>query len=206
MPTREEVLASLTSIANQYSNISIAWHIIIVILFITLFVGWKPANGLMILLLSSLFMSVSGFAAIEGNFFNAMVFAFLVILSIYAALRSPNEPIKGDRSWPDIVGLFLIVFGLLYPEFFITGSFLEYAYAAPTGLIPCPTLAVVTGFTLLYRGFGSITWTVCIALSGMFYGLFGIFYLGIYLDLFLVAGAIMLLRTVLFLTIRTSLK
>ena len=85
MPTREEIIAGLTTIANQYSNIAIVWHIIIVIIIAALFAGWKPGNMLMIILLSSLLMSVSSFAGTGDNFFNAAIFALLVIVSIYAA-------------------------------------------------------------------------------------------------------------------------
>ncbi len=196
MPTRQEILAGLTWLANEYTGIAIIWHIITFILIAILFAGWKPGNNLMILMLSSLPMSVSMFAFLQGNFFNAAVFTFLAIISIYAALRSGNEGIKGNRAWPDIVGLLLIIYGLFYPEFLNTISLLEYTYAAPTGLIPCPTLAILTGFALMYRGFGSVTWAITLIISGMFYGLFGVFYLNMYLDWFLVAGtSILLLNT-----------
>src|SRR6188768_498198 len=112
MLSKEEILAGLTALANQYSNIAIAWHGIILMIIAALFAGWKPGNSLMILLLCSLLMSVSVFASLQGNFFNAAVFAFLVIMSIYAAIRSGNENITGDRSWVDISGLILIIFGL----------------------------------------------------------------------------------------------
>lgn len=206
MPTREEILGGLTSLANEYSNVAIVWHIIILIIIAALFAGWEPGNSLMILFSGSLLMSVSFFAGMDGNYFNAVVFAFLVIVSIYTALRSLNGVIKEDRSWPDIAGLSLIIFGLMYPEFLKTGSMLEYVYAAPTGLIPCPTLATLTGFALLYRGFGSVTWSTTIGLSGMFYGLFGSIYLGVYLDWFLVAGSLILMLNTFFLPRTASLK
>ena len=206
MPTREEIIAGLTTIANQYSNIAIVWHIIIVIIIAALFAGWKPGNMLMIILLSSLLMSDSSFAGTGDNFFNAAIFALLVIVSIYAALKSGNGIIRGDRSWPDIAGLLLIIFGLIYPEFLHTNSPIEFAYAAPTGLIPCPTLCVLTGFALLYKGFGSVTWSMTIVASGIFYGLFGVFYLGVYLDWFLVAGSLILMLNTFFLSKTASLK
>ena len=193
MPTKQEILAGLTWLANEYAAIAIIWHILLFLLIVMLFAGWKPRNNLMILILTSLLMSASLFASLQGNFFTAVVFALLVITSIYGTLRSANEMIKGNRSWPDIVGLMLILYGLSYPEFLKANSVLEYGYAAPTGLIPCPTLAVLTGFTLLYRGFGSIIWTLMIVISGMFYGLFGALYLNVYLDWMLVAGAFILL-------------
>jgi len=205
MLTKEEILAGLTALANQYSNIAIVWHVIILIIIAALFAGWKPGNSLMILLLSSLLMSVSVFAGMQSNFFNAAVFAFLVIMSIYATLRSGNGNLAGDRSWVDISGLILIIFGLFYPEFFKSGSVIEYAYASPTGLIPCPTLSVLTGFTLLYKGFNSQTWSKTIGISGMFYGLFGVIYLGMNIDWVLVAGAGLLLINTLFLSRNTFL-
>lgn len=196
MPTRQEILTGLTWLANEYAGIAITWHILIFTLIATLFMGWKPKNNLMIFMLTSLLMSVSLFSSLQSNFFNAAVFAVLVIVSIYATLRLPNGVIKGNRSWPDIAGLVLIIYGLSYPEFLKVNSLLEYAYATPTGLIPCPTLAVVTGFALLYRGFGSAMWTMMLVISGMFYGLFGALYLNVYLDWVLVAGAsIALLNT-----------
>lgn len=206
MPTREELLAGLASLANEYSNIAIAWHVIILVLIAALFSGWRPGNSLMILMLSSLLMSVSAFAFLQGNFFNAAFFAFLVIMSIYAAVRSGNGVIKGDRSWPDIAGLLLIIFGLVYPEFLKTDSLLEYTYAAPTGLIPCPTLSVLIGFALLYKGFDSITWTVTLVLAGMFYGLFGVYFLNMYLDWVLIAGALILLLNTLLLSRQVVFK
>lgn len=193
MLTREEILAGLTSIANDYSNIAIAWHVIILIIIAALFIGWKPNNSFMILLLSSLLMSVSAVAGMQGNFFNAAVFVFLVIMSIYSILSSGNGNVSGDRSWADISGLILIIFGLFYPEFFKSTSFLEYGYASPTGLIPCPTLAVLTGFGLVYKGFMSHTWSITLGVAGLFYGLMGVFYLGMYIDWVLVAGAGVLL-------------
>ena len=206
MPTRDEILASLVSLANEYFEIAITWHIIILMIIAALFAGWKPGNSLMILLLSVLLMSVSVFAGIAGNIFNAAIFAFLVIVSIYATLRSDNGIIRGDRSWPDIAGLLLIIFGLIYPEFLHTDSFLEFAYAAPTGLIPCPTLCVLTGFALLYKGFGSVLWSLTIVAAGLFYGLFGVFYLRINLDWFLVAGSLILMLNTFFLSKAASLK
>ena len=200
MPTKEEILAGLVSLANEYSDIAITWHFIILLIIAALFAGWKPGGSLMILLLTILLMSVSVLAAVDGNIFNAVIFAFLVIVSIYSALRSNNGTVRGDRSWPDIAGLLLMIFGLVYPEFLETDSMLEFAYAAPTGLVPCPTLCVLTGFALLYKGFGSAAWSLTLVAAGLFYGFFGALYLGIYLDWVLVAGAILLLLNTVFLS------
>lgn len=205
MLSKEEILAGLAAIANEYSSVAIAWHLIILILIAALFSWWRPANSFMILLLSSLLMSVSIFAALQGNRFNAVVFAFLVIASMYSVIKSGEGTIRGDRSWPDIAGLILIVFGLVYPEFVDTASALEYTYLAPTGLIPCPSLSILVGFALLYKGFRAPNWSLIISIAGMFYGGIGVFYLEMYSDWFLLAGSIVLMVNT-FLLSRTSVS
>ena len=87
----------------------------------------------------------------------------------------------------------MIAFGLIYPHFLNTESFIKYFYASPLGLIPCPTLSVLIGFVLLYNGFGSNSISVAFIVFGLFYGIFGVFKLGVYLDLGLLFGTITLL-------------
>lgn len=68
-----------------------------------------------------------------------------------------------------------------------------YAYAAPLGLIPCPTLALVTGFALFAGGLVSRTWVVVLGAAGASYALFGALGLGVWIDLALLVGATALL-------------
>lgn len=86
----------------------------------------------------------------------------------------------------------LVLFGTAYPHFLATGSWTEYAYAAPLGLIPCPTLAVVIGFTLMFRNLGITAWKVLLIIAGLLYGLIGVFGLGVLLDVALLAGTLVL--------------
>ncbi len=62
-----------------------------------------------------------------------------------------------------------------------------------SGLIPCPTLSILIGFLLLYNGFGSQSLTLTFIVFGLFYGIFGVLKLAVYLDIFLVFGAVSLL-------------
>jgi len=92
-----------------------------------------------------------------------------------------------------VIGILMIIFGLVYPHFVNTDSFLKYLYASPVGLIPCPTLSILIGFLLLYNGFGSQSLILTFVAFGLFYGLFGVLKLAVYLDIFLVFGTITLL-------------
>ena len=83
-------------------------------------------------------------------------------------------------------------FGISYPLPWVFGP-LAYLYAAPTGLIPCPTLSLVIGFALLGGGLGSRAWSISLAAVGLFYGLFGVMRLRVYWDIPLIFGAAALL-------------
>jgi hypothetical protein len=86
----------------------------------------------------------------------------------------------------------MIAFGWFYPHFVHGSSTLVYLYMAPTGLIPCPTLATIVGLSILFNGFGSRAWGAIVAFAGLFYGLFGGFRLGVHIDHVLTAGALAL--------------
>ena len=58
------------------------------------------------------------------------------------------------RGWRRVVGTAMVAFGWVYPHFSSDPSLFAYFYGAPTGLLPCPTLSLVIGLSLLARGFG----------------------------------------------------
>ena len=92
-----------------------------------------------------------------------------------------------------VAGILLIAFGWVYPHFLQGGSWLQYLYKSPAGLIPCPTLSFVIGFTLLANGFSSRGLSIFLGALGLFYAVFGAFRLGVRLDLILMLGAAALL-------------
>ncbi len=85
-----------------------------------------------------------------------------------------------------------MAFGWAYPHFLITDTWTAYAYASPFGLLPCPTLSVVIGITLIFGGLHSRGWSVPLFGAAILYGWIGIFRLSVSLDIGLFAGAILL--------------
>ena len=92
-----------------------------------------------------------------------------------------------------IAGAALLIFGWVYPHFLETSSPLTYLYAAPTGLIPCPTLSITIGFALILGGLDSRLWSWVLGAFGLFYGAFGALRLGVTIDLVLLLGSIALI-------------
>lgn len=193
MPTSNEILEGLQAITNRHEIFAIGWHAVFyVVLFLLAVVKWKPSNRLLLSLLSLPLFSVAGFAWSAGNPFNGILFMVIAVFVLVSGIRANNEKIVVSEMMFIVSGIIMIVFGMVYPHFLETDNVIKYLYASPVGLIPCPTLSVVIGFMLVYRGFGSKYVMMMLVVFGLFYGLFGVFKLGVYVDAVLIFGAVML--------------
>jgi hypothetical protein len=194
-----EILRGLQATANDYSTIAIIWHVVFYIVFILLMTTWKPTNRLFGTLLCIPLLSVAVIAWITGNPFNGLSFSILAILLLLSGLSASKAPISINHLPSGLIGILMIVFGLVYPHFIKADSIIEYVYASPVGTIPCPTLSVLIGLTLLFKGFGSQPIIIVLILAGLFYGLVGVIKLNVKLDLFLLFGTLYLLVDYIFL-------
>lgn len=193
MPKTEEILNGLQKIVNDYSTVAIIWHLVFYVLIAALIVKWLPANRVFGLLICLPVLSVAILAFMSGNPFNGILFSILAVLAFFFGLKASGQPVQTSHIIFTVIGIVMIVFGLVYPHFLNTDSFIKYLYASPVGLIPCPTLSLLIGFLLLYSGFGSQPVSLTFVIFGLFYGVFGVLKLGVYLDIFLVFGSITLL-------------
>ena len=192
MPNSAEILAALAHIATTWSAVAIAWHVAIGGLLVSLLIGWRPPHALLGGLLTLPLLSVSAFAWLAHTAFNGVVFAVAAaVLLTMSAIKSPGRFSLSPFGYR-LMGLAMIAYGLGYPHFLQGGTGIRYLYAAPTGLVPCPTLSVVVGFALLGNGLASRGLALFFAAIALFYGLFGVLHLAVYLDAGLVVGAIAL--------------
>ena len=189
MPGADQILEGATRIANEALPLAVAWHAMVAVGSIALVAGWRPSRRTAALLLTLPLASVSALAFAYGNPFNGTVFAAAVLLSIVLARRLGREPVEAARGWSAAAGIVMVSFGWIYPHFLRTDSALAYLVAAPTGLVPCPSLSLVIGFALLGRGLGDRAWSGVLAAIGLLYGVVGVAKLHVLLDLPLVAGA-----------------
>jgi hypothetical protein len=194
VPSSTQILEGLTRIAREGEVVAVAWHVLLLLVLVALGMGWRPSKRLAALLLALPLASVALAALAFSNPFNATV--FLIGTAILAALgaRLPRERPERGSVAARLFGALMLAFGWTYPHF-AEGGLLPYLYLAPIGLVPCPTLATVMGLALLTEGFGARAWPAVLAVLGLFYGIFGVFILGVMLDVGLVLGAAVLLGT-----------
>lgn len=194
MPSREQILESLTRAANEGLAFAIAWHLVAFVAIVAVVGGWRPSSRLAGVLLAVPFVSASVASWSFHNPFNGWVFAGLAMaLALVAALRKDRGPVQLGPRWSQLVGGAMITIGLTYPHFLVNQPPLEYLLAAPLGLIPCPTLAAVSGLALLWRGLGNRPWSEILALAAGCYAIFGSVRLGVWIDVALLAGAMALI-------------
>ena len=189
----QSILTNLRLIANDRIAGAIAWHVAVALCGLALVLGWRPSRRLAGLLLSAPVASVGIVAFMHGNPFNGAMFVAIAAVLVGIASRLGPDEAQGGTTVDRIAGAAMIAFAWLYPHFLDARPPATYLYAAPMGLIPCPTLALVVGFTLVAGGLASRAWSFTLAAAALFYGLFGFFRLRVALDFFLVAGALALL-------------
>lgn len=192
MPNPTEILTGLAAITNEQVITAVLWHGAIAAAMLALLRGWSPSGPMTAVLLTTLPVSVSSFAFAYGNPFNGSVFALLAVLVVLTARNRSHQmaPPTPAMFW---LGAGMVAFGLVYPHFLEGEPLIAYAVAAPTGLIPCPTLSVMAGVTLLKSELFSRRWAITLGAFALFYGVFGMLRLGVWIDVALLAGAIGLL-------------
>jgi hypothetical protein len=186
------VLDLSARIANEAFALAIAWHAVLAILLWRLAVGARPSRRVAATLLALPLASVSSVSLAYGNPFTGIVCAALTIA--LAALGWRLDDLRAHRgpSWTSAAGVVMMAFGFWYPHFLESRSGWAYLVGAPFGLLPCPTLSFLVGAALLGDGFGGGGWSLLLAAAGFFYGVVGVLWLGVRIDVLLVAGSLAL--------------
>lgn len=193
MPNPDAILENLTAIARGEPLIALLWHAVLAGVIVALALGWRPTRRTAATLLAAPLFSVGALAALYENAFNAVVFTGASAVLAALGLHLPRQSVERAAKASALAGASLIAFGGAYPHFIEAQSPFVYLYAAPTGLLPCPTLSAVIGMALLAGGFRARAWSTLLAALGLFYGLFGALSLGVVIDVALAAGALALL-------------
>ena len=196
MPSPEQIVAGLALIAQRSMILAIAWHAALVVALAALALGWRPSLRTARRLLVVPLLSVSALAFAFANPFNGVMFAVGAAALGVLGSRGPGGASRRAGAASSLLGVGAIAFGWVYPHF-LDAHWTVYLYAAPAGLVPCPTLTIVIGFALLGGGLGSRGWSLTLAGLGLFYGLFGVLRLGVLLDLGLLVATAALVITAL---------
>ena len=193
MSVIDDILTRLTNISNTWRPIAIVWHAFFAVIVILLLIGIRPSKRITGILIALPLLSVSIIAFLSLDPFNGIIFAVICILVIVVSMKLPHEKIQIAPIVILIPGIVMFLFGWAYPYFLDTSSNWSFLYSSPTGLIPCPTLAIVIGLALILNGFESRNLSLILGISGMFYGIFGAIILGVTIEWVLLLGSLVIL-------------
>jgi hypothetical protein len=131
-------------------------------------------------------LSVSVVSAASASYLNAATFAVLCAALVGLSSAARDEGVRAGPRSTAMLGIALIAYGFWYPAF--ARDWLEALWASPVGVLPCPTLAVLAGFTILGGGLGKPTVPIVLGTWVAFYAGFGVVGLGVVLDAGLLVG------------------
>jgi len=195
MPSSSEILEGLAQISNDERSAAMLWHGVLIATVLALALGFRPRLHHARVALAVPVASVSAFAWGYGNPFNGAVFAVTsAVLAGLGAREASERRVSLGSCVAVATGGAMIGFGWIYPHFLATERWWALLYDSPFGLIPCPTLSVVIGIALLGGGLGSLAWSALLSALALFYGVFGVWRLGVRIDGALCAASLVLLR------------
>jgi hypothetical protein len=197
MPSSHQILAGLTAIAHGALPVAVGWHLVLLAAMVAVLIGVRPSKRLTGVFLAMPLLSVSVSAFVSGNPFNGAACLGLSVILLLVALRFEGDSIELDVGWSSTVGWAMIAFASLYPHFLDDRPAVIYLVGAPMGVVPCPTLSLVVGASILFLGIEGRAWSLVVAAAGLVYGVVGVVRLGVRLDLVLIAGSAALVAVVL---------
>jgi hypothetical protein len=188
-------LADLLNISDEATIVALAWHVVTFVAVLAIAFGWRPKQRSACYSLVLPLLSVAAVSIALGSLFWGIAFLLLSIGLTVFARSAPIDRATAGPEWSMVAGLVMIAFAWVYPHFLTSESALTRLYAAPLGLVPSPTIALVIGFALLAGGFGARAWSAALGAAGVLFGLIGAIGFGVFSDLLLVAGALSLILT-----------
>lgn len=193
MPSPETILGGLRLASTRFISLAVIWHVVVLVFLVGLVRGGRPSRRISATVMALPIVSASAVAFAVGNPFNGSLLGVTSAALIVLAWRLDGTPLQIGSTLARSTGAVLVAFAWIYPHFLDDLPPTTYLWAAPMGVIPCPTLSLVIGLALVFDAFESRSWSLVLAGVGLFYGIFGAARLGVVLDVVLIGGASALL-------------
>ena len=194
MKTSEAITSMLETVAREAKTYAVFVHL----LFLAA-LGLGSLVGRLRNFLFSLFIAfISLSAAIFGIAYviapNVILFATFFLLILRARLAGKLNFDLGNAAPVSLCfGVLGLVFGFWYLHWVESPVWLNALIASPLGVVNCPTMVTVCGFLCLSQKPRSALLEAAVGAVTLYFGLFGIFRLGAYVDVVLVLCALFLL-------------
>lgn len=194
MKTPEEITITLQNVSRAVQSYSLLIHILfVVVILLGLFIK-KIRNILFSMFIAFLSLSVTFISVKYMIIPNIIIFGMFFVLIVHAYLeKNLNFDFKNSMPINLVFGILGLVFGFWYLHWVDSPILLNALIFSPIGTLNCPTMVTICGFLCLSKKPRSTILEVTVALITLYFGFFGIFRLGAYIDVVLIICALFLI-------------
>ena len=194
MKTPEAITSMLESISKEVKSYSAIVHILFLVVVALGLLIEKIRNSLFSLFIAFLSLSATIISVKYVIAPNIIIFAMFLVLIIHAYLaKNLNFDLKNIAPVNLFFGILGLVFGFWYLHWVESPVWLNAFLYSPLGAVNCPTMVTICGFLCLSQKPRSAILEAAVALITLYFGFFGIFRLGAYVDVTLIICALFLI-------------
>jgi hypothetical protein len=194
MKTPEAITRMLENISKEVKSYSAFVHILFLVVVALGLLIEKIRNSLFSLFIAFLSLSATILSVKYVIAPNIIIFAMFLALIIHAYLtKNLNFDLKNIAPINLFFGILGLVFGFWYLHWVESPVWLNAFLYSPLGAVNCPTMVTICGFLCLSHKPRSAILEATVALITLYFGFFGIFRLGTYVDVALILCALFLI-------------
>ncbi|MEJ2105911.1 MAG: hypothetical protein P8X48_01105 [Acidiferrobacteraceae bacterium] len=194
MKTPEAITSLLENISKDVRAYSAFLHVLFLVVIALGLLVKKVRNGLFSLFIALLSLSAAIISVKYLVVPNIIIFGMFFVLIVHAyfskRLTFDFENIAPINLFFGVLGL---VFGFWYLHWVQSPVWLNALIYSPLGAVNCPTMVTICGFLCMSQRPRSVLLEAPVALITLYFGFFGIFRLGAYVDVVLIICALFLL-------------
>jgi hypothetical protein len=202
LKTPEAITRMLENVSKETKSYSAFVHLLfLVVIGLGLFIE-KMRNSLFSLFIAFLSLSATVISVRYVIAPNVIIFGMFFVLIIHAYLtKKLNFDLKNIGPINLFFGILGLIFGFWYLHWVEDPVWLNAFIYSPLGAVNCPTMVTVCGFLCLSQKPRSAILEATVGLITLYFGFFGIFRLGAYVDVALIlCGLFLIVRLSSYLT------
>jgi hypothetical protein len=194
MKTPEAITSMLENVSKEVKTYSAFVHILfLVVIGLGLFVE-KIRNSLFCLFIAFLALSATIISVKYVIAPNVIIFGMFFVLIIHAYfVKKLTFDLRNISPVNLFFGTLGLVFGFWYLHWVESPVWLNAFLYSPLGAVNCPTMVAICGFLCLSQKPRSAILEAAVALITLYFGFFGIFRLGAYVDVALILCGLFLI-------------
>ncbi len=194
MKTPEAITSMLENVSKEVKTYSAFVHILFLLAIGLGLPVRKIRNSVFSLFIAFLSLSAAVISVKYVIAPNVIIFGMVFVLMIHAYLaKKLNFDLKNTAPVDLFFGILGLVFGFWYLHWVESPVWLNAFLYSPLGAANCPTLVAICGFLCLSQEPRSALLEAAVALITLYFGFFGIFRLGAYVDVSLILCGLFLI-------------